>query len=129
MKRIVSYFLLNGIFAYSIYAGFFRTEMINGFANIALFIGWVTAVSSFLFLSDEIIKSSKDLAEILTTSPILNWFNIAFDISVVAAFVWVDHPFLAKFYFLHILNIQTGRIKAKRFIDAQKYNKSGDDHE
>lgn len=98
--KTLRYFLINGFFAYSIYAGLVLKQ--GGFLNIALFMGWFTSVSSFALLNKEVKqKAKKDLLN--QTVP--TYFDVTFDLCVSASFVYFGYIWLPIFYVIHMGNV------------------------
>lgn len=104
---VMRYFVLNGIFAACIYYGFF--ENVKGAENVALTMGWITAVLGTISALGFIVNDEKmnaDLAEKLHerdyhfATP--RWFDMTFDFIVAGLFVWFGHEMLGIFYAIHI---------------------------
>jgi len=103
------YFLINGIFAASIYFGLFLG--IEGPTNLALFMGWVTGILGTAFLIILLLAGYAGIYDKFeesvsrTGSPLVVpfWFDLIFDLCVVAAFVWTGHYILTIFYIISII--------------------------
>lgn len=99
MNRYVRWGILNGIFAVSIYYGFF--EGVSGAENIALFMGWFTGVvGTIAFLSEyvrkETIKSLLEKEAKMVPYPI----DLTFDLVVIGVFIWTGMVWLPIMYLL-----------------------------
>ena len=101
------YIIINTIFASSIYFGFFCG--INGAANLALFMGWITGILGCITLLAIGIDNSEsgkgEFIELMSRQdpPVVPfWFDLIFDIAVTAAFIWSGHYILAIFYIISI---------------------------
>jgi hypothetical protein len=109
--RWLRYFAINGLFVTCIYFGLFMG--VEGAANVALFMGWVTGImGTILMLAiavDSRPSAEGDLIESLSRqdpSPIPFWFDLMFDLCVVFAFVWTGHYILTFFY---VISISAGK--------------------
>ncbi len=108
MKRELRYFLVNGFFAYSIYAGMYLKQ--EGFLNVALFYAWFAIIMSFFLLNYKVIE--KAAAQILSF-PIPKWFDMSFDTCIMTAFIYFGYVSLPIMYFIHICICQHAIVKAK----------------
>lgn len=100
---VVRYIIINGIFAVSLYYGFF--EGVNGAKNVALFFGWVSGIfGTFIFagLAIDSGKFSKELAK--SVQPAVPFvIDLIFDMGVLCIFVWFGHYILGMFYLVQIV--------------------------
>lgn len=109
---VVRYFVVNGVFAASIYYGMFAELFdgvnIAGAENLALFMAWVTGIlGSVVAIAFAVEKSkgTQEYSEIVARSdpsPIPFWFDLLFDMCVCAALVWTGHYILVLFYIVSI---------------------------
>jgi len=113
--KTLRYFLLNGIFAVSIYYGLW--EKIDGYLNVALFIGWFTAATSIFFLRKSFIES---IADKLINPTVPNWFDISFDIGVVFSFIYNSYFWLGGAYLFHIIVLSGARQMAKEIVGKRR---------
>ena len=117
------YIVINGIFVACLYYGF--AEGMDGPLNVALAIGWITAVLGIIillaFVADE-EKMTAKIAEELEKKDakfgMPKWFDVIFDIAVTITFLWFGHIFLSVLYGLHIL----GGIKVRNAKTMSLYN-------
>lgn len=112
-RRIVSYTAINGLFAASMYLGFFQN--VPGAKNAALFWGWVVAIlGTFVWLVVMIAreKMASEIAknDLSGDGPVIpEWIDVPFDIAVLVVFVWFGHFVLGFFYFMQILGLHEVR--------------------
>ncbi len=111
MKRELRYLGMNGLFAYSIYAGMYLKQ--DGFLNIALFMAWGSIILSFSMWIDKVIEGVK---EKLANPVIPIWFDAVFDFTVTFAFIYNGYIFLPIMYLFHMANAVYGRNKAKEML-------------
>ena len=97
--RILQWFLYNGIFAAFLYYGL--VVGIEGAANIAYFIAWVSGLASFMVYNDEARETLLDRA-------IPTWLDVSYDLCAVAIFLWYGAIATPIIYFIHILNMHYG---------------------
>ncbi|MFA7287353.1 MAG: hypothetical protein WC055_00590 [Melioribacteraceae bacterium] len=104
----LKWLLSNGIFAICIFLGF--VNEIEGFKNIALFMGWSTAITAWAFSIDKVLiehfkRGAKLVPQLLDQS---------FDFVVLCAFTYYGHFVLSIFYLLHIALLM--RLRDKELI-------------
>jgi len=106
------YIVINGIFAACIYFGFFVG--IEGAANVAVFMAWLTGLAGLLMwvgiTLDSLEHAKGELIDMLSRrdpSPVPFWFDATFDIIVVGAFIWSGYYWVTFFY---IISIQAGKM-------------------
>ena len=111
ITRWVWYLIANGIFAGSIYYGLIlgKGEYASYAANLALFMGWVTAFFGVLVLTALTINAGRrrpgDYIEFVSRqdpSPIPFELDLVFDICISIAFIITGHQVLAIFYIVSI---------------------------
>jgi len=110
--RGLRYIVINSIFAAALYYGFIVEEPIEGAKNIALFMGWVTAVISLLFMvalmvdgaeaNEDKGKIKEKLAREMPKSVIPFPIDLMYDLCVTCVFIWFGHYVLAFFYIISI---------------------------
>lgn len=108
------YLGINSLFAVCIYFGFFAPELIEGAANVAVFMAWGTGIlGAFILIVitlDSRPDAKGDLLEIFTRmdpSVVPFWFDVIFDFCVVIAFIWSGYYWVSVFY---LVSIHAGRI-------------------
>ena len=111
IARWLWYIAVNGIFAGSIYYGLIlgTGEYTSYAANLALFMGWVTAFFGGIILLAITINSGRrrpgDYIEFVSRqdiSPIPFEVDLVFDIGVCIAFIITGHQVLTIFYIISI---------------------------
>lgn len=103
------YITLNGLFVVCIYFGFFTPELIDGAANVALFMAWMTAGSGIFILAVMILASYAGIYDKFEEafakrdeSVVPFWLDFAFDMGVVFVFVYLGYWGLTIFYLLSV---------------------------
>ena len=99
-KRVLKYFIGNGIFTASLYFGYIGE--ITGAQNISTFIIWCTFIVSFFYFSDDFIETNRKK---LSKRIVSQSFDISFDILVTGFLVWHSEFFLGAIYFFHMLKL------------------------
>lgn len=120
---VLRYVVINGLFAACAYYGFF--ENVSGAENVALTMGWITAIlgsiSAVGFLVNE-DKMNEDIANKLHerdyhfATPMS--FDIMFDLVVTFVFIWAGHEVLGVFYAIHIYGGYKIRTAAENYTWA-----------
>jgi len=109
---VLRYIVINSIFAAALYYGFMVAEPIEGAKNIAVFMGWITAVIALVYLLALVVddietnpkkgemreKLAREMPESVIPFPI----DLVYDIGVTCVFVWFGHYVLAFFYIISI---------------------------
>ena len=117
LKRLTSYFLINSVFAVSVYYGMYLEN--EGALNIALFIGWgFCAISSLYLLRDVIEACSETL--VIHRSQIFDLYDTLFDLCIILAMAYKGYFWLSGFYFWHVIILINAREKAQKFISDKK---------
>ena len=103
------YITLNALFVVCIYFGFFAPELIDGAANVALFMAWMTAAAGIFIFAIMIMASFAGIYEKFEEafakreeSVVPFWFDFAFDMCVVLTFVYLGYWTLTVFYLLSV---------------------------
>lgn len=99
--KLLKYLAINGVFTASLYFGFI--EEIGGALNLAYFMAWWAIIVSFCAYSDD----AKELMQ-ETGRPVPEWFDVVFDLCVVAVLVWYGAIATGLFYAIHIINLEHG---------------------
>ena len=125
------YIGINGLFTVCIYFGFFAPELIDGAANVALFLAWMTAAAGIFLLLVMILAGYagiydkfEDAFAKREESVVPFWFDFAFDMCVILAFVYLGYWGLAICYFVSVIvgkmlrdipqNVMMKKLKATR---------------
>jgi hypothetical protein len=114
MTRVIYWAVLNGAFALCLYFGVVREA--EGAKNVVVFFTWLFVVLSFCsaFSADYIKESAERLRNPI--API--WFDVGYDIAVLATLVWAAWWWTAIAYFLHVSAIAWARDQAKKLAEA-----------
>ena len=107
---ILRYFTINVIFVASIYFGLILG--LNGPANIALFLGWLTAIlGTITFIALSLDKDNKLTEYYARQEPsvIYYWIDVVIDLVVLAAFIWTGHYVLAVFFGIQMMVVKAVR--------------------
>lgn len=112
--RTTRYFIINAVFVAALYYGY--VEGVDGAENLALFMGWITAILG-IFVLLSAAADRKKFAEIVYKNnylpPVPLWFDVIFDLGVAAVFAWNAHYVLAVLYMFSI-------VAGKEMRDAPK---------
>jgi len=97
IKRIVSYLVLNGALAGSLYFGF--VQGINGAENIAYALAWFAIIGGFFAGgNDNVRKAVRDAGRSVPA-----WLNHTIDIGVLGVLFWFGAWFTGIFWVIHML--------------------------
>jgi len=96
MKKFLKYIIINGLFATSVYYGYF--ENVLGAERIAVFVVWFTFFLSLFFFTGTVQKRMKEKGR---SAP--EWIDVPFNLMILSVFVWFGSWVTGTAYFIHIL--------------------------
>ena len=112
MIKFMWYLILNGIVASLLWFGL--VEGVQGAQNVGLFAIWVISVMSLFFGTADVAKA---VAAKGFSAPY--WFDVLFDLSIVALLVWHSCYWSGTAYVVHMLMINVLRGNVEK-IGANK---------
>lgn len=121
-KRIIKYVLSNGLFTYSIYAGYYIGS--EGWQNVAVFIAWALACLFFIaylggFTGDK--KAASEVGKVLVNdSKIFTTTDVVLDVLVSLAFVYYGAFFTGIVYTLYALTLPTFKDECIKIYSEDK---------
>ena len=93
---------------------------LDGFVTLALILLWVTAILGCLFISEELSKKVYEkMIEKGDDKGLVNmWLNLAYDVPVVVLLAYMNYPFLAAVYLLHLIGVvNLHKAREQVFVD------------
>lgn len=115
--RTLKWVILNGLFMVALWLGL--REGVQGAANAAVFFSWVMFVSYLACSLDSVVK---DMADLLTESPVPGWLDRAYDLLVVAFLAWHAYWLTAVAFLAAAAALGVAREKAKKLRAARAAN-------
>ncbi len=109
MKRTIRYFLVNGIFASSIYFGMYK-EGYEGAINIAVFYGYLISIVRLFYNRDDFLKENSTK---LLYGPVPLWLDQSLNLIILLSFLYKGYFLLSSFYLAGIISYLIARDSAK----------------